>query len=263
MIVSPNGRHVYAAATGSRSVASFDRDASGALPQSGCISQAGGDGCATGSGLGDAGHLAFAPDGRTLYVSGDRSIAMLDRDPATGALAQKPGKPGCVTADGSGGACDKATPFDNVKAVAVSSDGRSAYAASLGADAVVVFDRDAAGALTQKPGKAGCLSADGTAGACEKVPAVGGAVHLALTADGRSAYVAGTDLAALAILDRDPATGELTSAGCVSHDGSNGACRDGGGFDIPTASRSAPTTGRSTPERARSPRSSATPRAAR
>ena len=58
------------------------------------------------------------------------------------------------------------------KDVAVSPDGANVYVASIASfsgvsDGVLVFDRNpSTGALTQKAGTSGCVTEDGTAGAC-------------------------------------------------------------------------------------------------
>src|SRR3954471_15299214 len=81
------------------------------------------------------------------------------------------------------------------------------------------------GGLTQKAGRAGCVSVDGTggysdaakAGECAVPGAVGLPTALVLSPDGRSLYVA-AHREAVAALDRDPRSGVLAArrgaAGC-------------------------------------------------
>ena len=73
-----------------------------------------------------------SPDGDSVYVvsAGSDAVAIFDRDPVTGALAQKRGTQRCVSQDGSGGTCQDGTALDGVTDVTASLDGRSVYVAS-------------------------------------------------------------------------------------------------------------------------------------
>jgi DNA-binding beta-propeller fold protein YncE len=137
--------------------------------------------------------VVVSPDGANLYTvsaSAD-AVAVFDRDPATGALAQKPGTAGCISETGSGGACQDGTALTGPFFVTVTGDGRSVYVTSSMSDAVAVFDRDpATGALAQKPGTAGCVSEDGSGGACQNGAALDAAAGVAASPDGTSVYVA-------------------------------------------------------------------------
>jgi DNA-binding beta-propeller fold protein YncE len=109
--------------------------------------------------------------------------------------------------------------------------------ASFNSDAVAVFDRDAAtGALTQKAGTAGCISETGTGGACAGGVALDGPFSVAVSPDGRSVYVASFNSDAVAVFDRDAATGALTqkagTARCVS-EADFGVCTAGVALDGP------------------------------
>lgn len=64
-------------------------------------------------------------------------------------------------------------------------------------------DEVVAGALTQKPGTAGCISETGTAGACSDGTALDDPRSVAISPDGTSAYVASQSSDAVAIFDRD------------------------------------------------------------
>src|SRR5207248_1019349 len=131
--------------------------------------------------------------------------------PATGALTQKPGTAGCISENGTSGACQDGIALDGTFSVAISDDGKNAYAASFLSDAVAVFDRDpATGALTQKPGTAGCISENGTSGACQDGTALDAPLSVTTSPDGKSAYVTSEISNAVAVFDRDPGTGALT-----------------------------------------------------
>jgi DNA-binding beta-propeller fold protein YncE len=73
----------------------------------------------------------------------------------------------------------------------------------------------------------GCISKDGSGGLCGPASesALKGADAVAISPDGRTAYVAAREGDAVAVLDRAPG-GQLTYAGCVSDGGSAGACGD-------------------------------------
>lgn len=189
----------------------------------GCIGKVGGKApCqqALGFGIGTSA-LAISPDGRNVYVGSEEgsngSLEVFDRDPAGGALTQKPGKSGCFSREGGG--CEVASDFENPHGIVVSPDGKNVYVASQGglAGGLVVFDRDQSGALVQKPGAAGCFDESGRAG-CTKVAALNsGAVAVAVSPDGKNVYVATGLKSALVVFDRDT-EGRLTpqsgKAGC-------------------------------------------------
>ena len=237
--MSVDGKSVYAASIGSDAVAIFDRDpVRGALTPkagtAGCISEpAPRRACRRGRALNGAFDLAVSPDGENVYVAAQLSdaVAIFERDPATGALSQKAGTAGCISETGTGGVCEDGTALDGVVSVAVSSEGRSVYAASTNSDAVAIFDRDpSTGALTQKAGTSACISETGTGGVCHDGMGLDSAAGVAVSGDGASVYVASQLSDAVAVFDRDPAAGALSqkagAAACVSETGT-GPCRDG------------------------------------
>ena len=108
-------------------------------------------------------------------------------------------------------------------AVAVSPDDKQVYVAAsggpgIGSNAIVTFGRAAdTGALTS----AGCVSdtggdgRTGTDGFCADGDALLGARDLALSPDGHTLYAVSSVSAGITWFERDPATGKLTSAGCI------------------------------------------------
>ena len=81
---------------------------------------------------------------------------------AVGDLTRKPGTAGCISDTGTAGACQDGVGLTFIADVTVSPDGRSVYGASEYDEAVSVFDRNpTTGELTQKPGRAGCISDTG------------------------------------------------------------------------------------------------------
>jgi DNA-binding beta-propeller fold protein YncE len=206
------------------------------LGSSGCISSAEVSGpCQRGVALAKAAGVAISPDGKSLYVASDESnaLAIFDRDPATGALTQKPGKAGCISRGGSHGACQAGRALNRAISVVVAPDGKNVYVASREPGALAIFDRDpATGALTQKPGKAGCIASN-RRGPCQSFAPLKRADEVTISSDGRNVYVAATGTGpgqgALSAFDRDPISGTLRQphgrVACLSLDGSGGLCR--------------------------------------
>jgi 6-phosphogluconolactonase (cycloisomerase 2 family) len=160
-IVSPDGRNLYVAA--GRGVTAFQRDpATGGLTQlpgtTGCVSTLASTVCQTARGIVAPQRLALSRDGRTLYVSSTTTqgggIAVLRRDTASGALRELRGRAGCLEGGRVVGVAEDNTVIirrpptclpirgmDEVGALALSPDGRHAYAlgGGLDEDAVAVF----------------------------------------------------------------------------------------------------------------------------
>ena len=247
MAVSPDGLNVYVASGFSDAVAVFDREPStGALTQragtEGCWSEDGSSGaCSNGRGLQGTTGVAVSPDGMNVYVTAlannEGSVGVFDRNIITGALTQKAGTSDASAISALAGPAPTArrcfTPRGGGE------PGRAERVRGLGgSDAVAVFDRSpSTGVLTQKPGAAGCISETGTGGSCTNGLALQASFAVAVSPDGRSVYVAAEDGDAVAVFDRDPATGELTQkddiAACVSETGTGGLCRDGVALDQP------------------------------
>ncbi len=151
-----------------------------------------------------------------------------------GTLVPLPGLDACVSNDGSDPArgadqvCRTGPVLENATAVAISPDGRNAYAIGLD-DSLSIMARDpVSGALTPLA----CVTSDGTdsrGGACATRASMHGPVDVVVSPDGQNVYVASDE--EITEFDRDPATGLLSepqgTAACVSTDGSGGACVDG------------------------------------
>jgi DNA-binding beta-propeller fold protein YncE len=183
--------------------------------------------------------IVISPDGTSAYVaSGD--LVIFKRDPQTGELAQLKGKAGCISSNGLKRRCQKGRALQGAVDITISPDGAYVYVASSGSGAVAIFGRDRrTGELSQLKGKAGCISANGSRGACQRARGfrIPGNYHITISPDGTSVYVASYESNTVAIFKRDPQTGKLAQlsgkAGCISGGGSRGACQRARGFDGP------------------------------
>jgi len=200
MVVSPDGRNVYAAVSQDSApenngvILELSRNTStGAITQpggaAGCIANTFA-GCAPGRALREPYEITFAPGGNELYVAAsegvatpgdnDGAVVLLERNSSTGVLSQPAGSAGCINATGkdqSGAAGTCATiatgsSLHDANSVVVSPDGANVYVAAqgssgsapLGFGALNAFTRDKAGKLTQLAGLGGCVSQDGSDG---------------------------------------------------------------------------------------------------
>src|SRR6476619_1404905 len=134
--ISPDGKSVYVASSGSNAVARFNRDTTtGWIGQppgtAGCISHTGAGPCADGHALQSPGDVAVSPDGKSVYVSSYYSDAVvrLNRNPTTGAISQPAGTAGCISQTGAG-PCVDGHALRHPGSVAVSQDGKSVYVSS-------------------------------------------------------------------------------------------------------------------------------------
>jgi len=210
--VSPDGRNVYVASNGA--LAAFRRSpTSGALSSAGCLASSqvvdSGLNCQVGRSLGATTSISLTPDGRTVLVSSspivseegdvDSGMALMRRDPTSGALQQPPGASGCATASGSDGcatgrglAADLNSPYAP-NAVSISPDGRNIYVATTTggeeSGTIAALSLSPSGSVAQLPNALGCLG-DSTAG-CTPVRGLTGANSIAVSPDGRNVYATG------------------------------------------------------------------------
>jgi DNA-binding beta-propeller fold protein YncE len=248
--VSPDGRSVYVTSV---DILGFARD-----PRSGALRQISGPaGCVGGSAQGaddarcgadpeadGATSLYVTPDGRQVFASSGTdagaagAVAILDRDPRSGALAPGHGTASCIGQDAG---CTDGHGLRGAAEVTMTADGRHAYVLSFLGCAIGVFDRDpATGALRQKPGQAGAATTHAGHGACSnrRVGAgtgfAGGGI--ALSARGARLFVSAR--AGLAMYSRR-ASGALHYDGCVSDDG-EGTCDDVKVLNVPISPVTSP-----------------------
>jgi DNA-binding beta-propeller fold protein YncE len=166
------------------------------------------------------------------------AAAEASRGPApAGRLVQLAGERGCIHRTGIN-RCAVARAVTSPEQIAISPDGRHAYVASFGSNAVAVFARSrATGALTQLRGTRGCVAHLG-AGPCVRGRALARPSALAVSPDGRNVYVAAAESNALAAFARNPRTGALRqlpgARGCLSQL-PGGGCFDGRALNEPAA----------------------------
>jgi DNA-binding beta-propeller fold protein YncE len=210
--LSPDGRHLYAAiedlGSGPNGLRLFDVGADGAItPRTGSA--------ATTQRVPH--DLDFSPDGKSVYVSAEDQLVVFQRDATTGALAQSQ----CFGVS----PCLAVTAANSFFSSAVSPDGRNVYARGL--RQLTAFDRDpVTGALSQKPGLAGCMTEETALSCTTAVGIAGSGVETVVSPDGRHVYVSNEEPGGVAVFNRDPngTLGQLpgTGGGCVTVGGTSG-----------------------------------------
>ena len=216
LVVSPDGKHLYVTGAVNDSLAIFNLDATGDL----VFSQVLLDGSGDVNGLDNAFGLTVSSDGKHLYVAGneDHSLTFFTRDATTGALAV-----GAVYKDGTG----EVKGLKGVLFATLSPDGKNLYATGLAGNSLAVFDRDATtGVLTF----ATFLRDGSSDGSGRTVDGLGGAGDLVVSPDGKNVYVTGISDNALAVFERDTATGALAFQKALRN-GSAGGLEN---FSVPT-----------------------------
>lgn len=132
--------------------------------------------------------------------------------------------------------CIEGRGLRGTKFLALSADGRSAYATARDSDAVAILSRDAeTGALVQADGPTACISDNGPGHdpSCEMGVGLDGPAGVVVSPDGNSVYVAAPRSNALATFRRDQDTGLLQQLDCISTAGPShdADCREGSGLD--------------------------------
>jgi DNA-binding beta-propeller fold protein YncE len=216
VVVSPDGRNVYATSLGSNAVLSFHRNRStGALTQlragTGCISDAALPGCTVGRALDGPDAVTISPDGTSVYVAAftGSAIAVFSRNPSTGALTQPSDTAGCIIETPAAG-CSTGLAVGNPEGLTVSPDGTNVYVAAPGSNAVDTFARDdSTGALTQATDGTGCIVGTTLAG-CTTGTQLAGADALTVSPDGGDVYVTALGSNTVTTFTRAASTGQLT-----------------------------------------------------
>jgi DNA-binding beta-propeller fold protein YncE len=202
--VSRDGKNVYVGSFAGSAVVSFARNpASGALTQlagtAGCIALAT-SGCATGVALGDIEGLAVSPDGSAVYAASASSnaVAVLGRDPGTGALAQATNGTGCITNVETLG-CTTGRQIAGANTVAVGPKG-SVFVTSLLSNSITAFTQVEPAVIVQDTGPAGCTVFLRSPG-CGFGRAMSAPEGVAVSPDGSSVYVTAFATGAIDVFD--------------------------------------------------------------
>jgi 6-phosphogluconolactonase (cycloisomerase 2 family) len=216
--ISEDGRSLYTVGRQDSAITTFNRDpGTGAIAPVGCVddNDTGPDSCGQSTnGLDGTFYMELSPDGRFAYASSnlDSAIVSFSRNTTTGALTPL----GCVDDNDTGpDTCAQSVDgLDTTESFVISPDGTSLYAPGLGDDAIVMFKRDPqTGALSPQ----GCIDDNDTGpeNCAQTADGLDSVYFLEMSADGRFLYSASTGDSAVAIFQRDPATGGLTPRGCV------------------------------------------------
>lgn len=245
IVATADGRSAYVAAVGSDSLVVLARaGASGPFTQPSstdeCVRQRASStartGCFPADQVGSPIDVEISADGKHLYaVSLSESfVARFVRDTSTGFLTQENDSSACISNEivantPQRAGCQRVPGLEGLLDLALSPDGRTAYAVGQQDDAVAILSRDlTSGTLGRLAGNATCVSDDTNGGvadtprdpACRAGQGLDEPAAVAVSPDGEHVYVGG--VATIAVLDRDTTTGELTqlagAAGCVARD---------------------------------------------
>ncbi len=190
--VSPDGAHVFACGYEDNSLVVFSRDnISGGLT----FVEKHRDGVNGINGLAGTRFTAVSPDGAHVYVTGgaDHALSVFSRNRITGSLTYlEMHKDGVNGLDGLSGAYD----------VKVSNDGEHVYTTGMVDNAIAVFKRDnSTGRLVQIE-----VVRDGVGG----MDGIAWVRKIFISPEGTHIYATGANDNALAVLNRNIATGKLT-----------------------------------------------------
>ncbi len=156
LVVSPDGKNVYATSTKTKALIELGRDESGALKQlpapHECVSAEALPGCEQAKALVGTVGVAISPDGQNVYTAsaGENAVAVFDRG-AEGSLTQ-PAEDPCVTREPAGCEPPSANGLVGLKyarRLTVSPDGANVYVASQEDHAIAELAR--AGAAPVQP----------------------------------------------------------------------------------------------------------------
>ena len=195
VVISANGKSLYATAEQDNSIVRFARNRRGALTPRGCVKRPDStESCGqTSAGIGSTESIVLSHDGKSAYVIGesDGAIVRFKRNRRNGKLTPA----GCIEDnDITPDSCARHTPgLAEPSGFALSRDGKSLYVAS-GDDAVVRFKRNRRnGRLTPK----GCIDDNdppsGPDDCARSKNGLGQPEAVAITRDGRWLYIASED----------------------------------------------------------------------
>ncbi|MGA8746855.1 MAG: beta-propeller fold lactonase family protein [Solirubrobacterales bacterium] len=226
VVVSPDGRNVYAGSFFGNAVAVFARNPkTGALSQAsgsaGCIAESSSSGCSPGLALGAVEGLAVSRDGSNVYAASalSNALVVLTRNASTGALTQATEGAGCIV-DSALAGCATGVELSGANAVATSPGNDVVYVTSLFSNSLTTFGPTSSSVgLRQKEGTAGCLVWLRAVG-CSFGQAMSAPEGLAVSPDGSNVYVAAFLNGAIDVLNRNRESGSVAQkpgkAGCLA-----------------------------------------------
>lgn len=188
--VSPDGKNVYTAGEGQSAITVWSRAHDGTLKEIQVLE----DNVGGITGINFVDNLSISPDGKNVYAAAtvDGAVVVFARNRRTGKLT-----PIQVIQEGVGGVTGLTGAFP----VIVSRDGKNVYVGARMDHTVLVFSRAGNGKLTLiqtlTEGDGGVIGIDG-------------ARYILESFEGNVVYVAGTVHSTIAVLARNPATGELS-----------------------------------------------------
>jgi DNA-binding beta-propeller fold protein YncE len=249
--ISPDDHFVYVTDVGNHSIHVLSRDSStGALSETQCLAEQAAlpAGCVSARVIGDAQSVVISPDGLHAYATHfGVGLSVFDRDPATGALSQKPGSAGCITDSGKDdtGTATCATGRVLNGAYSISIDpvgGHTLYVTAYNDSGIATFHVGDDGTLTQLAGPDGCVTLTGQdntkSPTCAAGRALDGPYGVTISPDDQTLYATelthGRTEGGVAVFSIDPSTGALTQLpgadGCLTVDGASGATANACGF---------------------------------
>ena len=180
IVITPNGKYLYAAASGNNAISSFSIDpASGELTFLGNFAEA----IEGEHGIHEVYGLSVSSDNKHLYAAGSASdsVASFSIDDATGLLSLNE-----FEADGVNDDTDSGTAvafMDRPIKLTVSTDGNNVYVAAVNGSSVIVFDRDeSTGLLNYKQSLKSGIGG---------VTNLGGSTNVLVSEDGSHVYALG------------------------------------------------------------------------
>ncbi len=223
--ISPNGANVYVGSFFGNEVAVFARSRDGGIltqpgGSGGCIAETSSSGCAVGIALGAPEGMAISPSGAWVYVASalSNAVAVLARDPGTGALSQARDGSGCIV-DAALSGCTTGFEIGGANAAATAPNG-DLYVTSLLSNSVTALTRSSPTAtMGELAGPAGCLVWLRAVG-CSFGRALSAPEGLAVSPDGKNVYAAAFASGAIVAAERNRSTGAVAQlvnrAGCVA-----------------------------------------------
>jgi DNA-binding beta-propeller fold protein YncE len=139
LAVSPDGRDVYVAASGSQSVAGFRVEPGPRLRQTGCLQRRGAGRrdkrCRRATAVWSPREVTVSGDGRTVFAGGADTVTSYRRDAATGRLVQT----GCAEEEQSSRSCRVVRATFGVNALATTADGSNVYVTADAENAITIL----------------------------------------------------------------------------------------------------------------------------